>query len=87
MRITERRNNEDTLLRRISNLLGQKVRWLTDREIDMYVDEYGKESETYIVDGNLSIDYIDLTPRGEDTFQDIYYILIDNAYAGYVITL
>ena len=90
MRITENKkimSEDNILLRRISKLLGEKVRWQTDREIDMYVNEYGRESETYIQDGDLYIDYVDLTPRGEDTFQDIYYILYNGEYIGYVITL
>ena len=71
------------MLKRIEKLLGKKVRWATQEEIEENI--LGEEdSVTYISDKDLSIDTVD---QKEDSFQEMYYILLDGEYKGYVIVI
>lgn len=71
------------MLKRIEKLLGKKVRWATEEEIEENVLGE-KDSVTYISKDELSIDTVD---QKEDSFQEMYYILLDGEYQGYIIVV
>ena len=59
------------MLEKIEKLLGKKVRWATQEEIEKNI--LGEEeSVTYILDKDLSIDTVD---QKEDSEEEMYYIL------------
>lgn len=71
------------MLERIEKLLGKKVRWATEEDIkENILGE--KESVTYILDKDLSIDTVDQKEYSE---KELYYILLNQEFQGYVIVI
>ena len=61
------------MLERIEKLLGKKVRWATQEEVEQNI--LGEEeSVTYILDKDLSIDTVDQKEDSESE-EELYYIL------------